>query len=186
MKLLNIAAAAVLALGLTSATASAATITATGNTTVQLNAPLPDLVTPLGNTIDNGGGSYSFPVTGVQTSGDDITLLHEGSGLSLLGFDLLDFQYTLGTPLTFPITLFGDVRGAADADDQPLFSIAPNVDDELELALTQFSGTALGLEPGFVVGQVTGLPEIRQVPEPTTLMMLGAALALAGRRLRRS
>lgn len=178
MKLLTIAAAA-LSLGLTASAASASSVTASGFTTVQL-FPLPVAVSPLGTAVDNGGGSYSFPVTGADMVGSDITLFHEGSGLQVGPLSLLNFQYTLGSPLTFPITLFGDVQGVAD--DLPLFEI----DDELGLSLTPTSAGALGLDEPIAIGSVTGLPDIQQVPEPATLLLLGGALAMAARRARRS
>ena len=139
-------------------------------------------VTALGNAVDNGGGSFSFPVTGYTSDMSGTTLFHEGSGLQVGPLALRNFQYTLGSPLVFPITLFGDVDGVAD--DLPLFE----VDDEmgaLQLSLTPTSAGALGLTDPIAIGTVTNI-DFQPVPEPTSLLLLGSAFALAARRMRRA
>lgn len=180
MKLSSLALAAALSFGFAH-TSSAAPLLATGSTSIQLiDLGIP--VTALGNAVDNGGGSFSFPVTGYTSDMSGTTLFHEGSGLQVGPLALRNFQYTLGSPLVFPITLFGDVDGVAD--DLPLFE----VDDEmgaLQLSLTPTSAGALGLTDPIAIGTVTNI-DFQPVPEPTSLLLLGSAFALAARRMRRA
>jgi hypothetical protein len=174
MKLLSTALAAILSLAFVGS-ARAAIIPATGATTVQLLPGLP--VTPLGSTVDNGGNSFSFPVTGVEENGLATTLFHSGSGLRIADeVSIENFSYTLGSTPAFPITLFGNVNSAEPP--APLLVI----DDELAITL---AGPVLNFDAGTFIGDVTSIEYEATVPEPSALLLVGAAFALAGRRLRR-
>jgi hypothetical protein len=181
MQLFRFAVAAALSLGLTS-TASAAIISATGFTEVTLADLGPGVtVATTGSASALGSGVFQFPVTGLEAGAGGTTLNHDGSGLLVNGaLALENFFYTLpDDPAGFPIVLSGNVNGGEPP--APLFVI----DDELTLALTPEAGGALGFPAGTVIGNVTGV-EYAGVPEPATLVLIGSALALGARRMRRA
>jgi hypothetical protein len=181
MHLFRFAIAAALSLGLSSG-ASAAIIPATGFTEVTLADLGPGVtVATTGSASALGAGVFQFPVTGLEAVAGGTTLYHEGSGLLVNGaLALENFFYTLpDDPAGFPIVLSGNVNGGEPPT--PLFEI----DDELSLALTPEAGGALGFPAGTVIGNVTGV-EYAAVPEPSSLVLLGSAIALAARRMRRA
>lgn len=181
MKLLVFATAVALTLS-SSSTASAAIIPATGFTEVTLVDLGPGVtVDAIGSASSGGGGVFQFPVTGLEFVSGGTTLYHDGSGLLINGaLALENFFYTLpDDPTGFPIVLSGNVNGGEPP--APLFEI----DDELTLALTPIAGDALGFPGGTVIGSVTGV-QVAAVPEPSGVVLLGSALALAVRRLRRA
>lgn len=183
MKLFTVAAAATVALAVSIVTptaASAAIVPATGLTTVELFLPA-DLIALRGDAILNGDGSVSFPITGIETVTDGTRVYHEGSGVRLGdAIDLDNFVFT--APL--PSRLFANVDGGDD--EFPLFDLT----DTGSILLTGETAGVLNdlfdtddFAPEALVGQV--ISTTPTVPEPSSLVLLGGALAMAARRMRR-
>ncbi len=181
MKLFTTALAAVLAVGV-STSAIAAPIALGGSTSVVLTDGIASVASPIGPAT-LVGNTATFPITGGETGPDDalVRIFHSG-GLLLGGIVALeDFIIDL-TP---PPQLFGFVNGGDD--EVALFNIGSG------LVLTLTDGAASALNGAFdtdafssqtVIGTATVNPET--VPEPTSLLLLGTALAFAASRLRRS
>lgn len=188
MKLITIAAAA-LALTVCSTSATAAPLNITGTTEVVLDQATVDLLTsvdvavsPLG-TASLSGLTALFPITGGESDGVTTRIFHQGSGLRFTRdtsvVDVTDFVINLPA---------GTLTLAAD-DDFELFRLTALPSGSFDVTLGEDGAialaNALGLPnlEGATIGVATA--NVQPVPEPTALMLLGGALAMAARRMRR-
>lgn len=183
MKLATVVAAAALVLGVSvvsAAPAAAAIIPATGLTTVELFLPA-DLIALRGTATLNPDGTVSFPITGIETVADGTRVYHDGSGLRIGDAVNVD-NFVFTAPL--PSRLFANVNGGDD--EFPLFDLT----DTGSILLTSETAGVLNdlfdtddFEAEAAVGRVVSTTPTA-VPEPTSLVLLGGALAVAARRLR--
>lgn len=190
MKLFAVVAAAAVAVTLSSTPVSAAPLAITGTTSVALDPGTVDALTglrvgisPLG-TASLVGLTASFPITGGDSDGATTRIFHQGSGLrfSLDGTNLDVRDFVINLPA-------GTLTLGAD-DEFVLFRLAGLPNGSFNVTLGEDGAAALAntfdlpnLE-GAPIGVATA--DIQPVPEPTSLVLLGGALALVARRLRRT
>lgn len=183
--------------GLMSMSAPAATIMLGGGTTTVEFVPavvqtLTDAglaLSPLG-TASLSGTTAMFPITGgmIDTDTEMAEIFHSGSGLrfddGMMMLDLMNFVINATvTPGSESGVLTGDVMGAADLSDVPLFDIGPGLQLTLRSEAAGALSNIFGLPDltGTTIGTAAASPE--PVPEPSTFGLLAAgALAFAAFR----
>ena len=194
---MRLSACVLLLSGLTSMSASAATIMLGGGTTTVEFVPavvqtLTDAgltLSPLG-TASLSGTTATFPITGgmIDTDTEMAEIYHDGSGLrfddGMMMLDLMNFVINATiTPGSETGVLTGDVMGAVDLSDVPLFDIGPGLQLTLRSEAAGALANVFGLPDltGTAIGTAAASPE--PVPEPSTFGLLAAgALGFAAFR----
>ena len=203
---MRLSACVLLLSGLTSMSASAATIMLGGGTTTVEFVPavvqtLTDAgltLSPLG-TASLSGTTAMFPITGgmIDTDTEMAEIYHNGSGLrfddGMMMLDLMNFVISATiTPGSESGLLTGDVMGAVDLSDVPLFDIGPGLQLTLRAEAAGALSNAEELRifhnpaPAFggpnngppAITALLGIDNIQAVPEPSSILLLSSGIGV--------
>lgn len=201
MKLLTLAMAAAVTLGV-GASASAAPLAITGSTTVYLDPNTVSFLVGAGfgvdpvapGTLDLTTLTATFPITGGDETDGNTKIFHSGGLRFSRGGTSVDLvNFVINLPLPNVLTANGDdefalfnltANPAVSPDNPGIALLTLGADGAAALNATFFPGQDGPFTEGIAIGSAT--PNIRDVPEPTSLLLLGTAISLAARRLRRS
>lgn len=167
-----------------------------GTTTVEFVPAVVQTLTDAGLTLSPigtaslSGTTAMFPITGgmIDTDTEMAEIYHDGSGLrfddGMMMLDLMNFVINASiTPGSESGVLTGDVMGAVDLSNVPLFDIGPGLQLTMRSEAAGALSNVFGLPDlsGATIGTAAASPE--PVPEPSTFGLLAAgALGFAAFR----